>query len=169
MPRAVAEDILEFSHAQEKPLYRAALEAVANARKVRPVFLERQPRTERGATMIASLSKPALELAADGLIRNWLLKKHAALLVDFMDALKIPHEKGVVNELPKTVEDVALLNAIEALLAKHPPEAVAVYLHAFNGMNGEHWANLDSVLNSDPRLHWAPPDPATPSPTPAAA
>lgn len=154
MPRPVAEDILEFAHTKEKPVYRAALEAVANARKVRAVFLERQPRNERYTVMIAALGRPTLEMAADGLIRNWLLKKHSTLLVDFMDALKIQHEKGVVNELPKTVDDVTLRNGVEAILTKHPAEVVAVYLRAFNGMNGENWANLDLILNTDPRLQW---------------
>lgn len=156
MPRSLAEDIIEFSHANEKPLYRAAVESVAKARKVRPVFLERQPRPERCNTMISSLSRPGLELAADGLIRGWLLKKHSALLIDFMDALQIQHENGVVNELPKSVEDVALRNGIESLLAKHPADVVTVYLNAFNGMNGENWANLETALKADSRLQWPP-------------
>ena len=157
MPRSVAEDILEFAHANDKAVYRAAVDAVATARKLRSVFLERQPRPERYNTMIASLGRPAMEMAADGLIRNWLLKKHSALLIDFMDALKIQHDKGVVNELPKTVDDVALRNALEAILAKHPTEVVSVYLRAFNGMNSENWANLENILQSDPRLQWPTP------------
>jgi hypothetical protein len=156
MPRSVAEDILEFAHAEDKPLYRAAIEAVAKVRKLRPVFLERQPRNERVECMVGSLSRPGLEMAADGLIRSWLLKKHATVLVDFMDGLGIQHEKGVVNELPKEVEDVKLRNAIEGLLAKHPADVVALYLHAFNGMNGENWANLETALKSDSRLQWTP-------------
>lgn len=155
MPRPLAEDILEFSHVNEKTLYRAALDAVARARKVRTVFLERQARTERHSAMISTLSRPGLELAADGLVRHWLLKKHSAMLIDFMDALGIQHEGGVVNELPKSVDDVVLRNAIEAILAKHPAEAVAVYLNAFNGMNAENWANLETILKSDARLQLA--------------
>ncbi len=34
----------------------------------------------------------------------------------------------------------------------YPPEAVAVYLNAFNDMNEANWANLKSILESDPRL-----------------
>src|SRR2546425_7538897 len=92
MPSALAVDILEFSHANDKKLYRAALDAIAQARKVRPVFLERQPRVERHVTMTESLGRPALALAADSLLRNWLLKKHTTLLIDFLDALHIQHE-----------------------------------------------------------------------------
>jgi len=38
------------------------------------------------------------------------------------------------------------------LLAKHPPETVAVYLNCFNDMNMAGWANLKTMLESDSRL-----------------
>ncbi len=155
MPASLAEDIIEFNHTSDKQIYRAALDAVAQARKLRPVFLERQPKPERLAMMVGSLGRPSMALAADTLIRNWLLKKHTGLLVDFLDALNIKHEAGVVEDLPKSVEDNALKTAVETLLAKHPAEAVSVYLHAFNSMNAESWANLDALLQSEPRLKLA--------------
>ena len=160
MPRSLAEDILDFAHSQEKAIYRGAIDAVAAARKVRPVFLERQSRTARYDLMVTSLSRPGLEVAADGLIRNWLLKKHPGLLAAFMDALGIQHENGVVNDLPKSVDDARLRNAVEAILVAHPAEVVTVYLNAFNGMNGESWSNLEALLKTEPRLQWGPSTPA---------
>jgi len=153
MPASLAAEILEFNRENEKQLYRAALEAVAQSRKVRAVFLERQPWPERRATSVPSLSRPALSYGADTLLRNWLLKKHSALLIDFLNALGIKHEKGVVEELPKTVDEAVLRNAVDTLLATHRPGPVTVYLHAFNAMNGEHWDNLENLLHSDPRLN----------------
>ena len=50
------------------------------------------------------------------------------------------------------MEDAKLKAAVETLLAKYPPEAVAVYLNAFNDMNEAHWANLKTMLETDPRL-----------------
>jgi hypothetical protein len=41
---------------------------------------------------------------------------------------------------------------VDGLLAKHPPEAVAVYLNAFNDMNEANWTNLKAMLESDTRL-----------------
>ncbi|MEY2429125.1 MAG: hypothetical protein QOJ40_2010 [Verrucomicrobiota bacterium] len=152
MSPALALEILTYAHESDKPLYRAALNAVAEARKLRPVFLERQPRAQRHATMLATLSRPALDLFTGNLIRNWLLKKHKTMLEDFLDALAIQHKEGVVEDLPKTMEDAKLQTAVAALLAKYPPEAVAVYLHAFNDMNEVEWPNLKAMLDSDPRL-----------------
>jgi hypothetical protein len=151
---ALAGEILEFAYTSDKPLYRTAVDAVAKLRKLRPVFLERQPRTERHASMATALSRPGLELAADGLIRNWLLKKNTTMLTDFLDSLKISHDKGVVEDLPPTIDEAALESAVEALLAKYSPEAVAVYLHAFHEMNESKWSNLAAHLETDPRLQF---------------
>ena len=150
----LAAEILEFAFSSDKELYKATLAAVAQARKVRPVFLERQPRVERHKTMLASLGRPAMEPAAGGLLRGWLLKKHTALLKDFLDALDVPHKDGVVDDLPETMDDVKLHAAVDALLAKHPAEPVIVYLHAFYEMNEARWPNLKTMLETDPRLQF---------------
>ena len=154
MSPALADDILNFTHDSDKPVYKGAVSAVAQARHVRPVFLERQPRAQRQAAMIATLSRPGLDAVAGGLIRVWLLKKHKTMLVDFLNALEIKNEEGVVENLPAGMDDAKLKTAVEMLLAKYPPEAVAVYLNAFNDMNETSWANLKTILESDPRLQF---------------
>jgi len=152
MSPALAAEIVAFTHDSEKPAYKATLAAVAQARHVRPVFLERQPRPQQHTEIIASLARPALETAAGGLIRAWLVTKHKAMLVDFLNALGIENKDGVVDDLPASMDDAKLKSAIETLLVKHPPEVVAVYLNAFNDMNEAHWANLKTLLESDARL-----------------
>jgi hypothetical protein len=152
MSPALALEILTYAHETDKPLYRATLSAVAEARKLRPVFLERQPRAQQHAMMLTTLARPALEAVTGNLIRTWLLKKHKQMLVDFLDALGIAHQEGVVEELPETMDEAKVRPAVEALLAKYPPEAVAVYLHAFTGMNEAEWPALKTLLDSDSRL-----------------
>jgi hypothetical protein len=152
MSPALAGEILTFAYETDKPLYRATMSSVAEARKVRPIFLERQPRTERHSAMLHTLTRPSLDAVAGNLIRAWLVKKHKAMLGDFLDALGIKHNEGVVDDLPASVEDEKLRGAINALLAKYPPETVAVYLQAFNEMNQANWANLKTLLESEPRL-----------------
>jgi hypothetical protein len=152
MSPALALEILTYTYENDKPLYRATLGAVADARKLRAVFLERQPKPQRHAAMLASLARPSLNVIASNLIRGWLLKQHKGMLVDFLNALGITHEDGVVEQLPPAMEDDKLKVAVDVLLAKYPPEAVAVYLHAFNEMNELEWTNLKSMLDSDPRL-----------------
>jgi hypothetical protein len=152
MSPALASEILNFTFESEKPTYRAILQAVAEAKKLRPVFLERQSRTERNTTILSSLTRPNLDVAAGTLLRTWLVKKHSTMLVDFLNALEIPNENGVVEDLPKSVDDAKLKSAVDVLLAKHPSEAVSVYLNAFNAMNEAHWPNLKTLLEADSRL-----------------
>ena len=152
MSPAMANEILGFTFDSDKPTYKSILHGVADARKVRPVFLERQPRVQRHALMISMLARPGLEPVASNLIRTWLVKKERTMLVDFLNALAIPNNEGVVDDLPKTVDDAKLKAAIELILAKHSPEVVAVYLNAFNDMNEASWANLNTMLEGDSRL-----------------
>jgi hypothetical protein len=152
MSPGLALEILTYVYESDKPLYRATLSAVAEARKVRPVFLERQPRAQRHAAMLGTLARPALEMATAGLIRTWLLKKYNGMLVDFLDALGITHKEGVVEQLPASMDDAKLRAAVDVLLAKYPGEVVAVYLQAFNDMNEVSWPNLKTMLEGDKRL-----------------
>ncbi len=152
MSPKLAQEILNHAFDADKPLYKASLKAVAEARKLRPVFMERQPRAQRDAQILATLAKPSLELVTANLIRGWLLKKHQSLLGDFLDALGISHKEGVVEDLPATMEDEKLKAAVETVLTKHPQEVVAVYLNAFSEMNEVEWPNLKAMLKSDPRL-----------------
>src|SRR5437016_3439694 len=118
MSPALAAEIINYAYESDKPLYHAVVKAVAETRKLRPVFLERQPRSERHKDMAATLSRPALDAVTGNLIRTWLLKKYSAMLADFLDALGIAHKEGVVDDLPATVEDARLHTAVDALLAK---------------------------------------------------
>ena len=152
MSPSLALEILTYVHESDKPAYRATLGAVAEARKLRPVFLERQPRPQRHAAMLATLARPAPDMVAANLIRTWLLKKHKQMLADFLDALGIAHQEGVVEDLPPAMDDAKVRAAVDTLLAKYPPEAVSVYLHAFNAMNETEWPGLKTMLDSDPRL-----------------
>jgi hypothetical protein len=149
---ALAQEVVEYAFAKDKPLYRAVLAAVADANRVRPAFLEKKPRVQRHTEMISALSRPRLEEAAANLLRGWLVKAETLILADFLNTLGIPHENGVVNDFPKTVEDEKLKAAVDLLLGKHPAEKVIVYLNTVKASGGADWENLGKMLAEDPRL-----------------
>lgn len=148
----LASQILEDVFAQQKELYKTALVAAAQSMKVRPIFLERQSRADRNKRIATALGHADMGLIASNVIGGWLIKSQAQMLADFLDSLKIPHDKGVVEDLPKTVEDAALNAAVDALLAKYPQEVVTLYLQAFFEMNEARWPNLSIMLRDDIRL-----------------
>lgn len=152
MSPGLATDILTYAFESDKPLYKTVMSAVAEARHVRPVFLERQAKSQRHTAMIATLAKPSMDAVTGNLLRTWLLKKYKDMLVDFLNGLGLEHKDGVVDDLPAEMDDVKLRGAVDALLAKYPPEVVAVYLNAFNDMNEVEWPNLKAMLTTDQRL-----------------
>ena len=81
-----------------------------------------------------------------------MLKHQIVLLTQFLDALGIKHEEGIVEELPETIADDALSAALDNLLANHDPDVVVLYLHAFHTMNEAGWPNLEAALENDERL-----------------
>ncbi|MDB6029096.1 MAG: hypothetical protein JWM68_5319 [Verrucomicrobiales bacterium] len=152
MSPPLATEILDFAFENDKDMYRLALSAVAEAKRVRPVFMERKSRAERNKEIIAMLGMPRMEMAAANLLRGWLLRKHKQMLIDFLDGLGVKHKEGVVDDLPKTVVDAKLKASVENLLTKYKPEEVSVYLNAFQSMNDASWENLKQMLESDARL-----------------
>ena len=152
MSPVLAAEIVQQTHELDKPLYRSVLAGIAEAKKVRPVFLERKPRADQHKEMIEMLAKPRLDALAVNVLQNWLLKRQSEMLADCLNALEIKNEKGAVEDLPATMDDGKLKSAVEKLLGKFPKENVAVYLRAFNDLNQAKWTNLAEMLDKDLRL-----------------
>jgi hypothetical protein len=153
MSPALASEILDYAYTSDKDVYRATLKAVAEARKLRPVYFERRPRPERHKEMLSLLTSPRLESVAETLLRAWLAKTQTPMLVDFLDAIGVPHEKGVVDDFPPSIDDEKLKAGLEALLQKHPAEKAAIYLNTLAKTTGSSWENLKKLLEQDSRLH----------------
>ena len=154
MSPARAAEIFLFLQKDQKPVYKAAIQGLANQRNLRGVFVERKPPNERHPWMQAALSRPLSDTLATHLIQAWLLGAHKPMLCDFLDALEIEHdEDGTVEVLPPAPPKEKIAAAVELLLGKYPPESVAIYLHAFRDMDSSiQWPSLNEILSEDPRL-----------------
>jgi hypothetical protein len=152
-PRTAAE-IFGFLHKEEKPVYKAAIQGLANQRNLRSVFVERKPPNERFPWMQAALARPLSDALASHLLQAWLLGAQKEMLCDFLDALEIAHDpNGTVEEIPASPAKEKIAVAIDKLLAKYPAEAVAIYLHAFRDMDSSvQWPPLNEILQEDSRL-----------------
>lgn len=154
MSPKMANQILEDTQANNREVYRALVAAMAEAQKMRPVFIGRQPKERRHKNFVQMLSRIGAEEHAGNLIRGWLFKEHKDVLTDFLGKLGIEHEEGMVDDLPDSVDDAKLNEAVDLLLEKHDQELVAVYLTAFNASNENRWDNLDTLLADDERLQF---------------
>jgi hypothetical protein len=154
MSPALAAQVFTFLQAEQKPVYKAAIQGLANQRNLRGVFVERKPPAERFPWMQAAFARKISDSLASHVLQAWLLGANKEMLCDFLDSLEIKHsEDGTVDELPAQMPNEKIVAAVEKLLAKYPAETVAVYLHAFSEMDSTvKWAALDEVLAQDPRL-----------------
>jgi hypothetical protein len=157
MSQPLAGQVFTFLHETEKPVYKAAIQGLANQRNLRPVFVERKPRDERHAWMKAALARPVSDTLATHLLQAWLLGANKPMLCDFLDALGIAHEEdGTVEVIPPCPPKEKLEAAVDQLVGKYDPQPVAVYLHAFRDMDSSvQWPALNEILEQDPRLQFS--------------
>jgi hypothetical protein len=154
MSPALAAEIFTFLQAEQKPVYKAAIQGLANQRNLRGVFIERKPPAERFPWMQAAFARKISDSLASHVLQSWLLGANKQMLCDFLDALEIQHgDDGTVDELPTDVPKEKIASAVDRLLGKYPGETAAVYLHAFSDMDSAvHWPALDEILAEEPRL-----------------
>jgi hypothetical protein len=152
MSPELANEILEDTHTEDKPLYKAIGAEVASALKLRPAFFEQKPRKERNKIILDMLTRPRMQASAATLLRGWLVKTEAPMLTDFLETLGIQHKGGVVEDFPETIDETKLNQAVDKLLEKYPHEKVLLYLNSFNAMNDAPWEGLTKRLREDKRL-----------------
>src|SRR4051812_42021166 len=129
MSPALAADIFTFLQTEQKPVYKAAIQGLANQRNLRGVFVERKPPAERFPWMQAALGRKISDSLASHVLQAWLLGANKEMLCDFLDALEITHgDDGTVDELPPSPPNEKLVAAVDRLLEKHNAARVAVYL-----------------------------------------
>jgi hypothetical protein len=153
MSADMAAQIFGHLHEKEKPLYRATMESLAKQRNLRAVFVERKPKAERHTWMKEALGRRAGDAVAAHILQIWLVGAHSALLCEFLDGFGIAHDSnGTIDTLPLSPEPALLLSVVDGLLQKYPQETVAVYLHAFQAIDGQGWESLETLVKEDPRL-----------------
>ena len=157
MSPACAADVFIYLHKEQKDIYKAALQGLANQRNLRPIFIERKPPNERFPWLRAALGRPVSDALAAHLLQAWLLGAQKEMLCDFLDALGIAHgADGTVEELPPAPPKETIKSASDALLEKYPNEVVAIYLNAFRDMDSEvQWPALNEILDETPALQLA--------------
>ncbi len=153
LPASVLDSLFAHLHANEKPLYKAAIRSVSEFRKLRPVFLERKPKAEQFKYIATHLAMRTNNALAAQVLQIWLVGAHSKLLCAFLDGLGIAHEEnGTIDELPEAPPKEKLAEVVASLRKDFDPELVKVYLHAFQSLDDEAWPTLGELLAEDPSL-----------------
>ena len=162
----LAAQIFSWLQTEQKPVYKAAIQGLANQRNLRGVFIERKPPAERFPWMQAAFARKISDSLASHILQAWLLGANKEMLCDFLDAMEIKHgDDGTVDELPASPPREKIAAAVARLLEKYPSGNVAVYLHAFRDMDSTvQWTALDKILEEEPRLALGNPKSQNPTP-----
>jgi hypothetical protein len=154
MSTTLSRSLVEWMRNDEKPVFKATLVALAQQKKLRPVFLERKPRGEQTTWIADNLKLKISEAVGENVLQIWLLKTKQPMLATFLNALGVPHDgKGAVDgDIPAKLDPVKVKAAVAALAAEYPPEEAAVYLHLFQLQQPGGWPEVLEAMAENPAV-----------------
>lgn len=138
----------------ERELYKTAIATLANAKKLRTVFVTKKSLPEQFTWLIKQLSNARNNMISEHLLQAFFMKGQQDMLVTFCDGLEIKHDgTGAVDgDLPDELDADKLKTAVDALFEKFSAELTTVYLHVFNIQTENGWDSLTELINSDSRI-----------------
>jgi len=134
----------------EAPTRREADATIMHGMRFRETAVRQLP-VEKRAQYLARSVRPS-----DSLSSSLLLAFHLAhrreILGAFLDALKVPHKEGLIDEKHemKAPADAALSKAIAAIEKSFPREQVDLYLATLYVLDRDTWGGLERRFTSQP-------------------
>lgn len=119
--------------------------ALANAKKLREVFVRKSPTERLVHWTAATLSLP--DPIVDDLLKRYLLHDHRGVIISFLDSLNIPHSEGMIEENfdYTTLTNERIQEAARGLLASADRTGSELYLK-YLVLQGDPWTGIEAVL-----------------------
>jgi uncharacterized protein (DUF58 family) len=125
-----------------------ALSAAAEAFRLRPQFLRRQPIEKRAEWVRRALSRPSSAAAAEQILAEYFLSAQRPLLIELLDALGVQHEEGELQELaPACPEAKKLRQSVRRFRKGEDPETRELLLRAFAAQSAIRWPSLEEMID----------------------
>jgi hypothetical protein len=141
-----------LSKVQERlpAVYTQAVGAACVTLKARPQFMMKQSPEKRAQFVRQALSRFAAAPIAEELLAAYFLEVRRDLLTEWLDALGIPHENGVLkNDNPAQPAREALEAAVAKFRSGADPEDRQLLLEAFAAQGAVDWPALDALLGAE--------------------
>jgi hypothetical protein len=148
MSPEAAQDFLEELLESDPATATVVLNAVSGAFKLRPKFLQSQPRAKQAEWMRKVLGRRASATAAEEILASYFLSEpRIDLLTELLDALGIEHEQGqLAQENPPCPAGKTLEKALKKFLEGESPERRRLLLEAFAAQSAINWPALEALL-----------------------
>jgi hypothetical protein len=146
--------MLDWFRANDRNVYKSAVNTLAANRKLRPVFVQKKSLPEQYAWIHKTLKLNACDTLGEHLLQAYLMAGQQSMLAMFCDGMGIPHDgKGsVVGDLPKKIDAARLDETVDRLCGLFDPKLLTLYLRCFNLQVPGGWPELTAKLESDERL-----------------
>jgi len=130
------------SKGSEKQLLFATL---AKAKNLREVFVRKSPVERLVNWTAATLSLP--DQIVDDLLKQYLLHEHRAVIVSFLELLKIPHSAGMIDQNfdLATLTNERVQESARSLLTSADRAGSELYLK-YLVLQGGPWAGIEEVM-----------------------
>jgi len=126
----------------EKQLLFATL---AKAKNLREVFVRKSPIERLVNWTAATLSLP--DQIVDDLLKRYLLHQHRAVIVSFLELLKIPHSAGMIDQDfdLSTLTNERVQESARSLLTSADRAGAELYLK-YLVLQGGPWVGIEEVM-----------------------
>jgi hypothetical protein len=153
MPRDLAQTILYYLRDEQREAYKAAINTLAQQRKLRPVFIQRKPKEAQVQWLAQTLSLKGSAEVGDQILSIFLMQGRQEMLRHFLDAMDIEHDgEGSVEDLPETLDSTRLQSSVDSLLSSYPEQEGVLYLKIFQEQSEGGWPELQAIIDTDPRF-----------------
>jgi hypothetical protein len=126
-----------------------AVAAAALAMKARPIYLKKQPFEKRAHAVRRALARVASDPVAAEVLAVYFLKARNPLLCEWLDALGLKHEEGVLEaDAPKQPAAKELERHIDAFLSADDDPDRPLLLAAFSAQDAIEWPLLDAKISA---------------------
>ncbi len=124
-----------------------AVAAAAAAMKARPAYLRKQPFERRVQAVRRSLARVGGDAAAEELLAVYFLEVRKELLVEWLDAVGVSHEDGVLTESSPAQPATESLHAgVETFRSTDDDEDRDLLLQAFVAQDSVDWPELEKLI-----------------------
>ena len=148
-PARVEAFLLELKR-EAAPVSQRALMAAAGAFKLRPAFIKRQSPARQADWVRKALSRGAMSAVAEEILAEYFLGHQKPLLLEWLDAVGLEHEDGVLKAGAPTPPDSGVLRkAFEAFSSGDNPERRRLLLEAFAAQSAIDWPELEALIGSE--------------------
>jgi len=121
---------------------------IAKALNSRPSSLAKRPVLFKMKALRSFLIKQRDESLAQDILRSYFLGPRKELVTAFLDATGVAHEDGQVEDDEAQPDGKKIPAAVEALLADHSVEDVALYLDVARFQ----WSEIDELVQAREQL-----------------